>query len=190
MEIDAEQLAAMLKTIVAETVSSTIAAMRGQTGDPWDNVDQAIVDLREADMERAKAERLAQIEAENAVIAERLRWENMPPEELRMHEEEAAHRRYAEAVANTLLMGKDPMKEDFSTLVEGLDPKRTADMVATVAAEMSAVVPIAEQLRIPGLMKMVDPSKVRAHMEKLDVDAVIATDVAFLAERKANAMSE
>lgn len=193
MEIDAEQLAAMLKTVVADTVSSTIAALKGPNGDPWDNVDQATIDQREADMERAKAERLAAIEAENAVIAERLRWQNMDPEELRQLEEEAAHRRYAEAIANTLLLGKDPLKEDFSALVEGLDPKRTQEMIDNVAAEIGGVK--LEQIAAPipdsfGMMmpvpEMVDPAKVTVKMARLKAEDVIATDIAFLEQKNAS----
>jgi molybdenum cofactor biosynthesis enzyme MoaA len=130
-------------------------------------------------MERAKAERLAAIEAENAVIAERLRWQNIDPEELRKLEEEAAHKRYAEAVANSVLMGKDPVKEDFSVLVEGLDPERVKQELAKVAATMAAMPEIEI---MPGVK--VDGARVKAKIDQVDLHASIGVDRDFL-EKKA-----
>jgi hypothetical protein len=125
--------------LAAQVAALTAAVQRlagGPRTDAWDRPNPERDAARQSDMEREAARRLAEIETINAAVTEKARWENMPADQLAVLEKAAAARRYAEAVADCLIGGKDPTV--VADLAKTAPKADRAAALAAVASELDA----------------------------------------------------
>lgn len=130
-DIDIE---ALIAQVSAATAAAVVAQFANAKADAWDRNDPTADAAREADFAAARAAKQAEIEAINAEVERRAYWANLPADELAKLEAEAAARRYAEALADTIMRKADP------ATVAGL-----ADKIPAPAAR-AALAAVADEL--------------------------------------------
>lgn len=133
---DNVDIEALIAHTVATTVAEVMRQMAGGRPDAWDIEDADLKARRAADMDRARAALLAQVEAHNAAVLERERWDNMPAEELAAEIRLAEHRRYVSAVANCVHRGV-PLPDDVTA--DGLDKATLVAMLKADADTLAAM---------------------------------------------------